>query len=503
MAKYKKVTQSLEELVQQYEAENVLLFQKGSVIPVPKTRSSSVVEHGSRQDYTMRPDMRQRKATPAELAAQREKRIIASVEARKIPWTKDNWRERMAAETAAIGDKVSLQQIPVIGKHIPSMLDATGTLGQMASALGSAPLRAKNSNSVVPYVTAVGMPLVAGALGGVGARNTAQFSNNIVNPLAGLSNVTGIIKRYKPVATTIKPKPAAVGNQLRPPPAEIHMDVNSSAKPRVVHGLYDDFDPNGTVARYDPRGAADHADFMDEFVDNSMIKPKSALGKAKEYSKAKLQSVDRKLGAVIDRSEKVPGLSSIVDEANKKLVKGLGINKTGTKVQLKYGDDNTIRVLVNDINTGSMDVASMATQRKSLTELLRIRKAKKELVNKYGHSNSMFENATFPGYAKQGDFPFSLTEGWGKTKLEEAFGPGISSLKTTGISGEINQALSESLKAKKARLYSGGTGHTMAGQERYDKLLLKGIVQNITGRNAYGGSIYMYKRNGGKLIKRK
>lgn len=135
-----------------------------------------------------------RKDTPAEKAAQREKRIAASIKARAIPWTKDNWREHMAAETAATGDKLSLQQLPGIGKYIPEMLDVTGGIGSMASALGSAPLRANQQNSLLPYAAAVGIPLVAGALGGVGANSTGQFANNMVNPLAGTGSIAKAIR---------------------------------------------------------------------------------------------------------------------------------------------------------------------------------------------------------------------------------------------------------------------------------------------------------------------
>jgi hypothetical protein len=433
-------------------------------IAVPRGRSSQIKEHTSRADYTMPFKMRQRKDTTAEIAAQREQRIAASVKARAVPWTSTNWRERMAAETAATGDKLSLQQLPVVGKYIPNMLDATGGIGHMATALGSAPLRAKQENSLMPYVTAVGMPLALGAVGGLGVKTTGEFVNNMVNPLAGLPSVSKLFRRIKPPVV--------------------------AAENRIVHGLYDD------LGETDYSG---HLAFYEENVDNTMIKPTTLLGKVKEYGKVKAQSVDSRIGAALDRSQKLTPLSDIVADANIRLNAGLGVNKTAHKVQLEHVDDNLIKVLINGHHTGDLEMASLAAKRKSLTELLKVKKTQKSLVNQFGHSSSMFENAEIQGYAKQGDFPFSEVETWTKDKLAAAFGPEVTTFRNTGISGEINKAISESLKNKNSRLYSGGTGHSVEGEIRYNNLLSKGFIEKITGRNSYGGDIYMYKKEGGKL----
>lgn len=184
-----------------------LKAQNGMLVPqrriaVPKTRNSQIIEHTSRQNYDMPAYMKQRKDTAQEIAAQREQRIVASVKARDIPWTKDNWREKMAAETSATGDKLSLQQLPIVGKYIPGALDATAGIGHMASSLGSAPLHAKQSNSLMPYVAAVGMPLAAGALGGLGAKNVKQFANNMLNPLAGIVDIKKGVNKILPTAHT-------------------------------------------------------------------------------------------------------------------------------------------------------------------------------------------------------------------------------------------------------------------------------------------------------------
>jgi hypothetical protein len=64
----------------------------------------------------------------------------------------------------------------------------------MASAIGQAPKQAKESNSVMPYVTSLATPVVTGALAGVGAKagtstlkGLARQGNELFNPLAGVS----------------------------------------------------------------------------------------------------------------------------------------------------------------------------------------------------------------------------------------------------------------------------------------------------------------------------
>lgn len=102
-----------------------------------------------------------------------------------FPTTRQEW----ADQTQAIGDKLSLQNLPVVGKYIPDLLDVTGGIGSMASGLGSAPLRAQQEDSYKPYLTSIGMPLVTGALSGLGTKSTGQFVNNLVNPIAGLDGM--------------------------------------------------------------------------------------------------------------------------------------------------------------------------------------------------------------------------------------------------------------------------------------------------------------------------
>jgi peptidoglycan hydrolase-like protein with peptidoglycan-binding domain len=100
-------------------------------------------------------------------------RLRTSELAKQVAYTKANWRKKMADETAAIGDKLSLQQIPGAGKYIPDWLDAGAGIGNMASAIGRAPLMAQKSDSNMAYLKAVGAPLVTGATFGLGSKAKA------------------------------------------------------------------------------------------------------------------------------------------------------------------------------------------------------------------------------------------------------------------------------------------------------------------------------------------
>lgn len=144
-----------------------------------------------------------RNKTDKEIAQEREARIQASVEAQKVPYTKENWRQQLAAETSATGDKLRISNEP---NFFDDYLNPVEMVGSMASNLGQAPLQAEQSDSVLPYVTSVGVPLFMGAVGGLGAKTTAQFTNNMVNPLAGTGDlVNNLGNKYLPNAYKLNP----------------------------------------------------------------------------------------------------------------------------------------------------------------------------------------------------------------------------------------------------------------------------------------------------------
>ena len=127
-----------------------------------------------------------RNKTDKEIAQEREAKIQASVEAQKTPYTRENWRQQLASETAATGDKLRVSLEP---NFFDDYINPASMIGSMASNLGQAPLQAQQSDSILPYVTAIGVPLFMGAVGGLGAKTTGQFVNNMVNPLAGTGDL--------------------------------------------------------------------------------------------------------------------------------------------------------------------------------------------------------------------------------------------------------------------------------------------------------------------------
>lgn len=113
--------------------------------------------------------------------------------------------ELLAQETQAIGDKISLQNIPGVGQYIPDMLDVTGGIGSMASNLGALPLNLNRGNYRQALLS-VAAPLATGALAGIGTQNTGQFVNNLANPLAGTGEIIDNLgNKYLPNAYKLNP----------------------------------------------------------------------------------------------------------------------------------------------------------------------------------------------------------------------------------------------------------------------------------------------------------
>lgn len=64
-----------------------------------------------------------------------------------------------------------------------SWYNPVAMLYDMSASLGEAPYQAKQSNSVIPYVSSIGTTLAAGALGSLGTKTAGQFVNNVFNPI--------------------------------------------------------------------------------------------------------------------------------------------------------------------------------------------------------------------------------------------------------------------------------------------------------------------------------
>jgi len=108
-------------------------------------------------------------------------------------------------ETKKWKDMDFREQQYVVGKNMGSWNNDNWTdwinpiawIGSMGEGLATSPYEARRTNSILPYITGVGAPLLTGALAGIGTKgNTAQFVENIISPLpVSVSDVTSNVKK--------------------------------------------------------------------------------------------------------------------------------------------------------------------------------------------------------------------------------------------------------------------------------------------------------------------
>jgi hypothetical protein len=128
------------------------------------------------------------------IANERRAKIADSISARKEKYTSKNWKNKLARETQAIGEKLRVSQYP---NFFDDYVNIASSVGNMASGLGRVPMDIKEGNYGQAALS-VALPLATGALAGIGAKTTGQFVNNLANPLAGISNInpSGILDEY-------------------------------------------------------------------------------------------------------------------------------------------------------------------------------------------------------------------------------------------------------------------------------------------------------------------
>lgn len=146
-----------------------------------------------------------RNKTDQEIAEERRLRIQATADANKNQTLLGNkdWRKTLAAQTATTGDSMRASLEP---NFFDDYINPAVMIGDMAANLGSAPMRAEEQDSYLPYATAVGMPLAVGAIAGIGSKTTGQFVNNVANPLAGTGDlVNNLGNKYLPNAYKLNP----------------------------------------------------------------------------------------------------------------------------------------------------------------------------------------------------------------------------------------------------------------------------------------------------------
>ena len=123
------------------------------------------------------------------IIADRKTRMVDAMNAQDVDIIGNpNWREVLATETQSTGDKFRLFPNDP-HSFSDDYLNSGVMIGNMASSLGSAPLRAREEDSYLPYLTSIGVPLAVGALAGLGAQSNSQFVNNLANPFAGTGDL--------------------------------------------------------------------------------------------------------------------------------------------------------------------------------------------------------------------------------------------------------------------------------------------------------------------------
>ena len=150
------------------------------------------------------------KSTDAELLTERKRKdnqeytdrldrlaTAKKAENKNVIGDKD-WRQNLADKTGAIGDKLRVSNKP---NFFDDNINPAAMVGNMASSIGKAPKEAKESNSIMPYVTSIGTPIITGAMAGIGAKagastlkGLARQGNELFNPLAGTGNLVKSVK---------------------------------------------------------------------------------------------------------------------------------------------------------------------------------------------------------------------------------------------------------------------------------------------------------------------
>jgi hypothetical protein len=164
-----------------------------------------------------------RNKTEDELAEQKrinDEAIIADRKARMADAMKaqdediignPNWKEVLARETQSTGDKFRLFPNDP-DSFIDDWLNPGVMIGDMASSLGAAPYDMEQQESMMPLITAIGVPLLTGGLEGIGAKTNRQFVNNLFNPV---NMVPGYKSAEKYVGNKLKNIPTSITPELR------------------------------------------------------------------------------------------------------------------------------------------------------------------------------------------------------------------------------------------------------------------------------------------------
>jgi hypothetical protein len=94
-------------------------------------------------------------------------------------WKDMDWREQAYVSGKNLGSWNN--------NNVTDWINPLSLLGSLGEGIGTSAYTARETNSIMPYVTGFGAPLLTGALAGIGSKTTGQFVNNLVNPVAGVN----------------------------------------------------------------------------------------------------------------------------------------------------------------------------------------------------------------------------------------------------------------------------------------------------------------------------
>jgi hypothetical protein len=120
-----------------------------------------------------------------EVAQEERQNTRNSIEAQKNSIYKRQLEQQVAAETSATGDKLRVSLEPNL---FDDYINPAAMIGAWQSNLGIS-LQAEQSDSVVTVCNLCRSTTIYETVGGLGAKTTTQFANNIVNPLAGTGDL--------------------------------------------------------------------------------------------------------------------------------------------------------------------------------------------------------------------------------------------------------------------------------------------------------------------------
>jgi hypothetical protein len=152
------------------------------------------------------------------IIADRKTRMVDAMNAQDVDIIGNpNWREVLATETQSTGDKFRLFPNDP-HSFIDDWLNPGVMIGNMASSLGSAPLRAREEDSFMPYISSIGAPLLMGRFMGSGSINPfgKKLWTNQVSNRAFLNNmalgIPGMVEGAANLLTKLPSAARAIGS---------------------------------------------------------------------------------------------------------------------------------------------------------------------------------------------------------------------------------------------------------------------------------------------------